>query len=494
MSNSSIFSSNRRFIVTVGLSLLTFFAIDHFLYKRRGFLKQYGYGTHEGQMVGKMERASQLASHADVIFFGSSLLRSGVSSEPFLKRGILPLNMAVSAGGPLYSYFALERLKPVLAQRDRQPVIAIELNPWTLAKEYGADWAEHFHLLGTVRSRQEQLRHYRLLYQNFKAYGMASQFLASLILPSGVYRSYNLGVGSQSLHDLGAMLSGGFGKRRYFWGMEDLGGYAPLYYSLKCDSIPSAGEGLPLTWIPSKVKLLRMFVRTATELGARVVLLTPPTYLTGADVRGLDCLAGELQAEFPGLVYLPGSQYDLQAADFADAHLNLWGADRFATRLIERLSLRGNRDEFVRKWDYLFEQLGIPSFTQWNLCDPSVRVSDLDTEQLDLPIKRSEAHLLAASPPIEVTVGRSYVLEFSVDSDRLPLQVAVRSAHGQEEVIQTQTNEASHWPRHSEARFFLRFNPDVNRIRITVAQSNAVDQSNRRCGVRLVRLVGLRDN
>lgn len=86
---------------------------------------------------------------------------------------------------------------------------------------------------------------------------------------------------------------------------------------------------------------------------------------------------------------------------------------------------------------------------------------------------RCDAHTIAISPSLEVTAGRSYVLEFAVDSDRLPLQVAIRSADERDELIQTQTNEPNRWSNQTEARFFLRFTSQVDRIRIVVSQTDA---------------------
>src|SRR4051794_32340746 len=76
---------------------------------------------------------------ADIIFFGSSFVRSGISPEPFLKRGLLPLNLAVSGGGPLYAYYTLRRIAPVLKRRERPPVLVLEINAMGLIVRSGWD-------------------------------------------------------------------------------------------------------------------------------------------------------------------------------------------------------------------------------------------------------------------------------------------------------------------------------------------------------------------
>src|SRR5580692_1552895 len=115
MSNSSTFSSNRRFLAVAGCTALLVLACDLELYRFRWFLRHFGYGTQEGQIVSKLDRAGLQASVADVIFLGSSTIRSCVSSKPFLENGLLPLNLGVSGGGPIYCYYTLKKLAPVLA-------------------------------------------------------------------------------------------------------------------------------------------------------------------------------------------------------------------------------------------------------------------------------------------------------------------------------------------------------------------------------------------
>jgi hypothetical protein len=105
-------------LVALALSVATCVLVDYELYTREWFLNHVGFGTQEGQIVRKLKHSERLAAAADVIAFGSSFIRSSVSSEPFLAHGLLPFNFAVSGGGPVYSYYALAHIAPVARRPD----------------------------------------------------------------------------------------------------------------------------------------------------------------------------------------------------------------------------------------------------------------------------------------------------------------------------------------------------------------------------------------
>src|SRR5437016_3226330 len=108
-------AANRRFVFAALTGFVAFFAMDWYLFAHEGFLRLFGGATQEGQIVSKVARAAGMAEVADVILFGSSYVRSGVAGEPFLEHGLMPFNFAVSGGGPVFDYFALKRIAPILS-------------------------------------------------------------------------------------------------------------------------------------------------------------------------------------------------------------------------------------------------------------------------------------------------------------------------------------------------------------------------------------------
>src|ERR1043166_3923301 len=96
-------NSERKAGVCVLTTIALLVGVDHWLYGTRWFLRHFGYGTQEGQIVAKLDRAPRYASVADVIFLGSSTIRANIASRPFLDAGVLPLNLGISGGGPIRS-------------------------------------------------------------------------------------------------------------------------------------------------------------------------------------------------------------------------------------------------------------------------------------------------------------------------------------------------------------------------------------------------------
>ena len=134
-----------------------FLGVDHYLHAEGGFRRAFGPGSEEGQIHSKVERAPRLAAVADVIAFGSSFVRSGLSAEPFLDRRLLLWNFGVSGGGPLTDYFALSRIAETLASRGSKPTLVVELRDEVLLQDPTTLSSEYPQYLGIVRSRPEAL-------------------------------------------------------------------------------------------------------------------------------------------------------------------------------------------------------------------------------------------------------------------------------------------------------------------------------------------------
>src|SRR5213075_2342713 len=67
-----VLMTQRRFVAAAACGFAMFFAVDWWLYSDLGFLRMFGQGTQEGQIVSKVARARRMAEAADVIAFGSS--------------------------------------------------------------------------------------------------------------------------------------------------------------------------------------------------------------------------------------------------------------------------------------------------------------------------------------------------------------------------------------------------------------------------------------
>src|SRR5579872_78873 len=274
MPEEPLFARHKSFLLAVFVALVACYLIDYEIYSGQWFLEHFGYGTQEGQIVRKLQWSDRVAQVADVIAFGSSYTRSGLSSAPFLEKGLVPFNFAVSAGGPVYAYYALDKIAPVLARRSTKPVLLMELSLNTLgldaAEQPGAGWSEYQHVFAVARSRSSIARHFLLLQENFQQYSESSEFLAAALWPSSTYRAYGRVLGSYPPSAFLDFLTRAR-KDGYFYGYEDTGGFAPLYDTgsplLDYYFVP-----LPLErFVPAKVAFLKLFIERALQLGARVV-------------------------------------------------------------------------------------------------------------------------------------------------------------------------------------------------------------------------------
>lgn len=322
------FTRKKGFVVALLLSLLACCLIDYQLYSRCWFLHHFGYGTLEGQVVRKLQWSARMAEAADVIAFGSSYTRSGLASAPFLEKGLLPFNFAVSGGGPIYAYYALDHIAPVLVRRPTKPVVLMELALNTLGRDWaeqqpGGGWSEYQHLFAVARSRTLIARHFLLLRENFGDYSETSQFLSAALWPSNTYRAYGPTLGTYPP----SRLIDFFVRERtdgYFFGYEDTGGFDPLYGTAHgtygADFVPLPFE----RFVPAKVAFLELFIEKALQLGMRVVLYPIPISQPGYYLA-LERLTERLKSEHPQIQILQHRDYGLTLSDFdTSGHLNIW--------------------------------------------------------------------------------------------------------------------------------------------------------------------------
>jgi hypothetical protein len=438
----------------MSIGLAGFLLVDHLLFAREMFRRAFGSATPEGQIRHKARQAHRFAEVADVVLFGSSMTRTGASSEPLLLRGVLPFNFAVSGGGPLYDFYALQSIAPELARRATKPTLLLELNEVSLGRETARGperytWSELEVFHGISRSRLETVRDLPRLFANFAAYGMASRFTSSAILPSGLYRQYTRGVIAWA-GDLGD----------FFFGSEDCCGYAPLYEIGHSTWHAPDAPPLALNEVePVKLDYLRSFLYLARKLGCPVVLVSRPTASLTSDEHRYDLVFAELGRGNPGLILLRPSQYGLDVADFADAHLNIWGADKYVNALADVLALTGDRALLAGKFDHLFTPVAVPDPAGWKVALASV------------PGSASPAWA-ATSPTIAVASEAEVLLEAELGPDAQPLVVRLDSLNPQGQPV-GRSSSSQIVPSVRERRVFVRLRPSRPRMRLAIAWEGA---------------------
>jgi hypothetical protein len=473
--------SNRRFVGTACCAFLAFFALDWFLFANEGFLRHFGQATQEGQVVSKVTRAARQAEIADVIFFGSSFVRSGMAGEPFLQRGLLPFNFAVSGGGPVYDYFALKRIAPILTRRDAKPVLVLELNADVLRRLTNSAWSEYPQYISIVRSRFEMLEHARLLWWNFRDFNLTSQFLGSVLIPSSIYRSHAVSLLGQR-----ATLDG------YFYGMEDFSGYSPLYTravpAMSAPGPPVPAIPLSAYW-PGKLEFLRAFLSLATSTGCQVALYESPTILLGRDSAQLDGIVAQLQREFPALRTVRMTDYHLRVEDFDEGgHLNIGGADKMSDAIVNTLGLTGDQARLVKRIDVGFQSAALQDLTQWTRAPDRVAVED---GAFYIRPTRAATPLVVESRPIRVSPGREWVLELAVPESRGRLFFKMSwtdpTTGAAQAVAMATPVEAPLLGR--SARFFIRATPTSDRVTIRIEDYDlAIGQAPAEAVVKILRL------
>lgn len=473
--------TNRRFLIAATIAFAGFFAVDGFLFANEGFLRTLGQATQEGQILSKVRRAPRLAELADVIFFGSSYVRSGVAGEPLLQSGILPFNFAVSGGGPVYHFFALRRIAPILKQRAEKPVLVLELKTDPLVRTRGSVWSEYPQFSGIVRSRFEMLQYAAPLWQNFRDFGMTSQFLSGMLIPSSIYRSHAV-----------PMLGAGGNLHGYFYGMEDFSGYSPLLTragpmpNLPTQTLPP----VPLSGIYSgKIMFLKSFLALAASLQCPVVLYESPSVLLGRDREALEPLVSALRAEFPGIQVIRSSDYDLDLDDFDEGgHLNIKGSDKMGAYFARRLGLHQPPAVLAAKLQQAFLQVPIPDVSSWTL--DRARASGAGQE-LTVVAASTEASLVAQSPEIRVAPGHEWVLEVAmpIESGRLAVALNWQSDdQGTSQSLEFVSPLESTFFGESN-RMFLRVTPGTDVVTIKVSDYDLLNRGQASAGrVRFLRL------
>ena len=487
-----LFTGQRGFIVALIVAFIACYLIDYGLYSRHWFLHHFGYGTLEGQVVRKLQRSEQMAEVADVIAFGSSYTRSGLASAPFLENGLLPFNFAVSGGGPVYAYYALDRIAPVLARRPTKPVVLLELSLNTLGRDWaeqqpGGGWSEYQHLFAVARSRGLIARHFFLLQQNFREYDESSEFLAAAVWPSSTYRAYGAVLG---MYRPSALLDF-FAKQKedgYFYGYEDMAGFAPLYGTAaalsKADFVP-----LPLErFVPAKVAFLKLFIERALQLGTRVVLYPIPSQ--SGYYLAFERLAQQLESEYPQIQIIRNPDYGLTSLDFdPSGHLNIWGADHFAQWLIPNLHVLGEKPRLDRSTQFAFEKVPLPPVGSWHFSGTEASVeNNLPYQLVWTPQPANQT--VVTSPWIAVTANRQYVLEFSALSQAGNFVVQMEGV-GPAPTLVTETETVADVLEHpGEIRYFLQITPSSAQIRIHIAYKRSGSNPGRGGYIRLDELSG----
>jgi hypothetical protein len=456
--------SNRSFILAALVAFAGFFALDTFLFANEGFRHTLGDATQEGQVLSKVERARKQAELADVIFFGSSYVRSGISGEPFLENGVLPFNFGVSGGAQVFDYFALERIAPILSARADKPTLVVELKTDALLRAPDNAWSEYPQYIAIVRSRGEMLRHAPALLDNFRAFNMTSPFLSGLLIPSSIYRSHVVPVLGAS-----AALEG------TFYGPEDFSGYSALYTQATPAMVLSGREQpAPLSdFYPAKIDFLKKFLKLAESTGSRVVLFQSPTMMMGRDGRVLDLLFENLAHEFPNAKIIRTSDYSLEVADFDEGrHPNIRGADKISRELIRLLELQRPSEALAAKIRSGFQQIEVPDFANWTTATATTGAGDQLTFK---PVDRAGA-VIAESQPIPIQPDRDWVLEFATPeiSGNVMVEISWKESKTGRADSVSSVSQLPSPPWGTAARFFLRVRPTAPTVRVRILDYGAL--------------------
>jgi hypothetical protein len=485
-----LFARHRSFLIAVFLALVACYLIDYEIYSRQWFLEHFGYATQEGQIVRKLQWSERAAEVADVIAFGSSYTRSGLSSAPFLENGLLPFNFAVTAGGPLYAYYALDHIAPVLARRSTKPVVLLELSLNSIgldAAQPGAGWSEYQHLFGVTRSRSSIAKHFLLLQQNFQQYSESSEFLSAALWPSSTYRAYGRVLGAYPPSGLKDFLTRPR-KDEYFYGYEDMGGFDPLYDTgpalLDFNFVPLPLEG----FVPAKVAFLKLFIERALQLGTKVVLYSAPSQ--SGYYLSFEQLTKQLESEYPRIQVIRHRDYGLTSQDFdPSGHLNIWGADHFAEWLISNLKLAGDKQRLDRNLPVAYEKVPLPPVASWDFSGTEAAVDNDSPYQLVWTPQAAKLTTVT-SPWIPVTANRQYGLEFSALSRGGNFVVTVEAA-GPAPARVSQTLTVAEVKEHPGAiRYFLAITPGGSQIRIRISYKQPASDPGGGGSIRLDKLYG----
>jgi hypothetical protein len=476
--------ANRRFVAAATCAFAAFFVVDWYLFAQEGFLRAFGPGTQEGQVLSKVRRAGTLAATADVIFFGSSFVRSGIAGEPFLERGLLPFNYAVSGGAFLYDYFALKRIAPVLAARADKPLLVLETPSFALQRQRGSAWSEYPQYLAIVRGRGEMLQHAPLLWQNFRDFGMTSPFISSVLLPSSIYRGHAVGLASGQAQNA---------LRDHFYGAEDFSGYSPLMTRARPEMAVREAPLPPLArdeMYDGKVAFLRAFLTLARDLGIRVALYAAPSLAFGRDDARLDVLLADLQREFAGVRRIAPSETALDVDEFDEGgHPNIRGADKIAQRLVEALGLTGDRASLAAKVQRAYETAVLPPLSQWTINGRATPAGEM------LVANTGSEEVIAESPRIAITPGREWALEVAVPrcAGRFQILMIWRDRETGQDLAASDVTPLDPSASGSSVRVFVRAAPNAEAVTIRVVDYNVATGQPPSAGeLRMLRLWAVR--
>lgn len=415
MFSSFISSSNRRTLLALAICAIGMFSLDYWLYDRNGFTRLFGFRHLQGQVTSKVERGQKFAQIADVIFFGGSFIRYGVTYKPTFERHVVAYNFGLNGGGPISSYLALKSIEPQLRARTEKPIAVLELIDVTTKKGVRDHWTELPFVNAFGLSRGQILGDFSDYYAAFENNhpGQGTQLISRLVMPSFSYRQYV----SDIIFNRGL-----FGP---LWGYEDFIGYTPL------DGIASEAarklekrEPIPLdAYSTEKIAFLRKFIDLANDIGLKVVLLSSPNIWLPAD--GPDHygnLIKLLRAEYPDLGVLWNRDFELTDGDFSDDgfyHLNIQGADKFTNAILDHLDIEVSPEDFDRKLELTGRFISIASIDRWPTFS-SMKLSDGIYE-----INTESSATLAVSAPIPVDGPGQYVLEADASITKGQLDVCL---------------------------------------------------------------------
>jgi hypothetical protein len=460
--SSSTSSSNLSFLVALAVGLAALFAADHWLYAECGFLRLFGPGTQEGQVLGKLDAAPNAAAVADIILFGSSLTRSGVSTQPFRDHGLVSFNLAVSGGGPLFAYEALKRIEPVVAKRRTPPVLVLEISPLALLAE--AKWDEFPQWVSAVRGRLDVAENYYSYYEHFRKYGLASRLFNSFVLPSSYYRSFRRHVALGGRYDAG------------FYGDEDIGGFAPISTSNPAGKIAEEIQvhNPPLSaHSAEKLKYVERFLTLAQDVRAPVLLYFYPLLYSSPE-RGA-ALFAYLSSRFPAsrLEMMTNSDIGIDMSDvqFGGWHLNSRGSEKVARALIRKLGLEGSNSA-AERWDWIAAELPISVQQNGAICAKFSRLGRHGIElKFDGAGAREETWL---SEAISVVPGVRYTLDGSFDLREGKIHAGLESV---DELGNVKGSNGAIWPTPTPGALTagvqsLSLTAATDRLRLRLVQPN----------------------
>lgn len=455
MFSSFISSSNRRTLLALAICAVGMFSLDHWLYDRNGFTRLFGFRHLQGQVTSKVERGQTFAKVADVIFFGGSFIRYGVTYKPTYDRDVVAYNFGLNGGGPISSYLALKSIEPQLRARTDKPVAVLELVDVTTKKGVRDHWTELPFVNAFGLSRWQILGDFADYYAAFENNhpGQGTQLISRLIMPSFSYRQYV----SDIIFNRGL-----FGP---LWGYEDFIGYTPL------DGIASEAarklekrEPIPLkAYSTEKITFLRKFIDLANDIGLKVVLLSSPNIWLPADRPDqYGNLIKFLRGEYPDLGVLWNRDFGLTDGDFSDDgfyHLNIQGADKFTNAILDKLGIDSSKQEFQNKLDKTGHFVSLPPLQNW----PELASITQSPEEYE--IDTPDAMTIAKSNPIEVNGPGHYVLETVAEIDEGQIQVCLgqlifKNQPGLIDRFNCQASSA-YFP---DKRIFVRFRPIANHI------------------------------